>query len=283
MGLVPGQARKWLERTEQYGEVERVSGRPVEFSFEREVASVNQSETRQDRVRGASLVRPSRDGDQFHYLWAARRCLLLLSPEQGLKSAWDRSGDEPKQIKRRAVRDTIAEYVAAFANADGGLLLIGVEDDGSPTGHGYPDDVIEEFVTVPRRRLRPPVSCRTGRLEVAGVELIAFNVPIAPEAVMVGGNGFPYRLGGNVTREPQEVINERKQAYRRVGYEQRFRAEARLDDLDLELAKAFLERTPVGTRPVTEALRYYGLIDQAERDWRVTNAALLLFAKAPAL
>ena len=30
------------------------------------------------------LVRPSRDGDQFHYLWAARRCLSLLSPQAGL-------------------------------------------------------------------------------------------------------------------------------------------------------------------------------------------------------
>lgn len=29
-------------------------------------------------------VRFSRDGDQFHYLWAARRCLLLLSPTSGL-------------------------------------------------------------------------------------------------------------------------------------------------------------------------------------------------------
>ena len=28
--------------------------------------------------------RPSRDGDQFHYLWAARRCLTLLSPETNL-------------------------------------------------------------------------------------------------------------------------------------------------------------------------------------------------------
>lgn len=27
---------------------------------------------------GADLVRPSRDGDQFHYHWAARRCLELL-------------------------------------------------------------------------------------------------------------------------------------------------------------------------------------------------------------
>ena len=181
----------------------------------------------------------------------------LLSREEGqfleFKSAWDRGGDEPRQVKRRAVRDIIAEHVAAFANADGGLLLIGVEDDGSPTGHGYPDDVIEEFVTVRRRRLKPSVSCRTGRLRVAGVELLAFNVPIAPEAVMVGGNGFPYRVGDNVTREPQEVINERKQAYRRVGYEQPFRADARPDDLDLELAQAFLERTPVGTRPALGA------------------------------
>jgi hypothetical protein len=29
-------------------------------------------------------VRPSRAGDQFHYLWAARRCLRLLSPKYGL-------------------------------------------------------------------------------------------------------------------------------------------------------------------------------------------------------
>src|SRR5688572_10760752 len=30
------------------------------------------------------LVRASRDGDQFHYLWAARRCLRLLSATSGL-------------------------------------------------------------------------------------------------------------------------------------------------------------------------------------------------------
>ena len=32
----------------------------------------------------SDLVRPSRDGDQFHYLWAARRCLPLLSPQEDL-------------------------------------------------------------------------------------------------------------------------------------------------------------------------------------------------------
>ena len=33
-----------------------------------------------------SVVRASRDGDQFHYWWAARRCLLLLSPTATLKA-----------------------------------------------------------------------------------------------------------------------------------------------------------------------------------------------------
>lgn len=30
------------------------------------------------------LVRASRDGDQFHYIWAARRALKLLTPNSGL-------------------------------------------------------------------------------------------------------------------------------------------------------------------------------------------------------
>ncbi len=35
-------------------------------------------------MRGLDLVRPSRDGDQFHYLWASRRCLELLASESDL-------------------------------------------------------------------------------------------------------------------------------------------------------------------------------------------------------
>ena len=40
--------------------------------------------TRTFLIPMANLVRPSRDGDQFHYLWAARRCLSLLSPQTSL-------------------------------------------------------------------------------------------------------------------------------------------------------------------------------------------------------
>ena len=211
----------------------------------------------------------------------------ILSRGEGqfveFKSAWDRSATPPRPLPRRAVQDKIADIVAALANADGGLLLVGVEDDGTATGHGYPDHVVDAFFEVPHRRLIPAVHCRTARHALDCHEILAFEIPISPEAVMIDGNGFPCRVGDRIVREPQETINQRKQAYRVIGYEKRFRPEATVDHLDLSLAESFLKDTPVGGRPVIEALAYYGLIERDARDWRVTNAALLLFARRPAL
>jgi hypothetical protein len=64
---------------------------------------------------GANLVRPSRDGDQFHYLWAARRCLPLLLPKGDLKavtiesaSPSDRAADGPINAGDEVI--DLAEY-----------------------------------------------------------------------------------------------------------------------------------------------------------------------------
>ncbi|MDE2983961.1 MAG: putative DNA binding domain-containing protein [Gemmatimonadota bacterium] len=199
------------------------------------------------------------------------------------KSAWDRSAGSPRKLNWKTLRDKIADAVAAFANADGGLLFVGVEDDGRPSGHGYSDKHVEGLLAVPDSRLRPGVRCRTARVEIDGKEVLVFDVPQSTEAVMVEADGFPYRVGAGIQLEPQELINQRKQALRVVGYEQRFRAEATLDDLDLELAGRFLDRTPVGKRAIEEALAYYGLIDRYLGQWKITNAGLLLFARRPAL
>lgn len=209
----------------------------------------------------------------------------LLARDEGqfleFKSLWDQEAEMPRALKRSQVRDTIAEYVAAFANADGGVLLLGVEDDGRTTGHGYPEDAVRDFLAVPERRLRPPVRCHSGRIRIDGGEILVLDVPNTPEAVMVEANGFPYRVGDQVVREPQEVINRRKEAYRRVGYEQRIQPEASLDDLDLELAQRFARTTPVGARAIEEILERYGLVQPRPGGWGVRNVALLLFAKAP--
>jgi ATP-dependent DNA helicase RecG len=125
------------------------------------------------------------------------------------------------------------------------------------------------------------VRVSTQRATVDGQELIVFEVSIAPEAVMVEGDGFPYRVGDSIVLEPQEVFNERKQAYRRVGYEQQVRPDASLADLDLELARTVLARTVERDRPVEEWLVRRGLVLAKAASPAITNAALLLFAKEP--
>ena len=222
-----------------------------------------------------------------HNLFAESELRALLEREEGqfleFKSLWDLSTGSPHSLNRRTARDFVAECVAAFANADGGTLLLGVEDDGTPTGHGYPPEAVADLIAVPERRLRPPLRCRVQQASLDGHEILVFEVPIAPEAVMIEANGFPYRVGDRVVREPQEVINTRKEAYRRVGYEQRIRPEATIEDLDLDLATRFLGDTVFRGRSAEELLTRYGLILSRAGAPAVTNAALLLFGKAPVL
>lgn len=68
----------------------------------------------------------------------------------------------------------------------------------------------------------------------------------------------------------------------KVAFESRIREGASLADIDLELAEAFLKDTAVGDRSGVDMLRAYGLIRGTGPDWKITNAALLLFACAPA-
>lgn len=62
---------------------------------------------------------------------------LLAQPEGQYfdrKSLWHGPRDQPRPRDRRRVRDQIATYVAAFANADGGALVMGSRMTGPSPG-----------------------------------------------------------------------------------------------------------------------------------------------------
>ena len=61
------------------------------------------------------LVRTSRDGDQFHYLWAARRALRLLKPQSTLVALTIEGASTTEMGSQPVVEDgeeliDIAEY-----------------------------------------------------------------------------------------------------------------------------------------------------------------------------
>jgi hypothetical protein len=74
----------------------------------------------------AELVRYSRDGDQFHYIWAARRCLMLLSPTSGMVAVTIEgiSGPDTSASRREsgAVAVDVGEYYGTDAAATASLV-----------------------------------------------------------------------------------------------------------------------------------------------------------------
>lgn len=70
-----------------------------------------------------------------------------------------------------------------------------------------------------------------------------------------------------------------RQVNQQIAYEQRLDPEATLDDLDRETVRRFLAQTALRGWPIAQALENYRLVVRAGGNWRLTNAALLLFGR----
>ena len=65
------------------------------------------------------------------------------------KSAYEGPPDNKVSRERVSVAKDIAEALVGFANADGGELLVGVEDDRSITGHAFSKETVAKLLKAP--------------------------------------------------------------------------------------------------------------------------------------
>ncbi|MBC7542788.1 MAG: putative DNA binding domain-containing protein [Candidatus Sericytochromatia bacterium] len=194
------------------------------------------------------------------------------------KSLWHGPANNRKVRDRKEVRDQIAEYVAAFANADGGVLVLGVEDDGAVTGHGYPPDAVELMLTVPTQRLNPPMAAGV-RVDCQGKEVLVFEVDATEQAVMVVGNGFPRRVDDKVMSESEEAINAIKQRSRVESIERQQVPDASIDSLDEDRIRRAAKAAGLGHLEPADYLYERHLADYRSGKLVLRKGALLLFAK----
>lgn len=208
----------------------------------------------------------------------------LLQQEEGQyfdrKSLWHGPIGAKKKRPTRDVRDEIAEYVAAFANADGGTLVLGLEDGGEVTGHAYDAREVGDMLRVPVERLRPPHP--EGReIEYDGRRLLVFEVEPAEAAVMVVGDGFPRRVDDDVFQESEEAINAIKRRSRLEGVELDPAPAAKLVDLDVTRIEAAMRGAGLAKTGVEEYLVVRRLADRRVGELVLRKGALLLFAREP--
>ena len=110
---------------------------------------------------------------------------------------------------RREVRDQVARYVAGFANAEGGVLILGIEDDHTITGHRLAAKALETLLAVPQARLQPPQPPGFV-VSIEGRDLVVFDVPSADGPVQVTGDGFPLRIGDQTIETTESKIRALK-------------------------------------------------------------------------
>ncbi|MGA2083781.1 MAG: ATP-binding protein [Holophaga sp.] len=207
----------------------------------------------------------------------------FLAQEEGQffdrKSLLHGAPQNKRPRNRSEVRDEVATYVAAFANADGGVLILGQEDDRSLTGHAYPGDAVDDILSVPARRLTPP-QARGWVQEVNGCQLLVFSVPSAPRAVMVHGDGFPRRVKDTVIQDSEEAINAIKKRGQAESFESDLVTDQGLDVLDPELLQSAAKGAGYGPGNIQDFLLDRGLADWRGAELLLRRAALMLFARA---
>lgn len=195
------------------------------------------------------------------------------------KSLFSGPPDQKRPRDRREVRTQIAEQVAGFANADGGVVIFGVEDDRSITGHNFPSDAVDEMLRVPQARLLPPQEAGY-RVALDGREILVFDVAASLRAVMVDGNGFPYRIGDTTRQFSEEKINTIKDQGMVQTAEAR-RTAVDTSKLDQQLLERAMAASGAGDASPSDYLIRRRLADRTGAVIVLREAAVLLFAERP--
>jgi ATP-dependent DNA helicase RecG len=207
---------------------------------------------------------------------------LLIAEDEGQyhdrKSLLEGPPGQKRPRDRKVVRDQIAEYVAGFANAEGGVLICGVENDGTITGHRYPTDQVDTMLQVPATRLVPPQPAGR-RVVLDGVELLVFEVEMSAVAVQVSSDGYPYRIGDTTTQWSEAKINATKERGLIESAEARI-ATVTLAQLDDVLIARAIEGAGLSGLAAPDYLVRRRLADRRGDVLVVRQAAELLFARA---
>jgi ATP-dependent DNA helicase RecG len=186
----------------------------------------------------------------------------------------------PREIS--AISKDIAETLVAFANADGGELLVGVEDDGTITGVPHTDDRIKVLLQAPVTGVLPetPLSSPIGAIITFDTKKVLYFYVDKSTRII-----HQTSLGRCLQRRDLESVPvaatmlqfERREQISRE-YDRQFVDGAEVTDLEIDLIKSVSKHTTKLTPE--KCLQYLGLAEYGSGTLRLRHAALLLFAKS---
>ncbi len=182
-------------------------------------------------------------------------------------------------------RESLAEEVAAFANANGGVILIGVDDDSEIVGMDRQDlDRIERtMVEVCRDNIDPMVHILTEKLRIDDKNLLKIEVPRSLFVHESSGRYF-IRQGSSKSRMTTEqlgrLLQSRSQA-RIIAFDEQFVPSTHKDILRETLYQRFITEEATEREKVEDLLLKRRLLVKEGQEDRASVAGLLMCHDRP--
>jgi len=190
------------------------------------------------------------------------------------------SGVEPKDPKR----DTLADEIAAFANADGGLLLCGVTDAGDLQGMSLEQmsRLQRTLVEICTDSIKPPVRPITQKRFLDGKGLVIAKIRRG-DALYQSPGGYYVRAGDTkkkIGTEEQLSLNQRRSQARYSGYDRQYVPDTGFSTLEEDLWKPLLSPQG-GLDPEAALLKLRLLAKDENKITRASVAGILLCTHEP--
>jgi ATP-dependent DNA helicase RecG len=181
----------------------------------------------------------------------------------------------------------LAPHISAFANADGGTLVIGISDK-KRTLEGINScgrDKINEFINAPKECCRPMPRYREEYVDIINADgqadkLLLLHIEPSIDQVIRTSNERTYlRIGDKSKEMLGENLRNLEYAKGSRHFEDEISQYAKLEDLDEELLEGYKKRIGAEELDTHQVLSARGFLQNKDGKEYLTNAAVLLFAK----
>lgn len=214
-----------------------------------------------------------------------------INPE--INEEFLRFSKESQKLDRKSAKidiKDIANHIAGFANADGGILVVGIKDDGTLEGfEKYPDKDIEILSKI-SNYLKTTPEIKSEKLDIINYNgnkdfILLIFIDTSYNALIRNVKEEVYlRRGDSTIKLNNDEIQILKVDRPELSYEDQLVLESSISDIDEDMVNIYKEKIGASDKNNLDVLRARGFLKKAKDGVEyLTNAGVIMFSKDPSI